>query len=178
MGRFLRLLPIIVLLASARAQEPEPAPPPPPPPPPAPAKESKPPGPPTDYKERWEKLPPQEQERLSKHLTQHLKKWEDLSEAEKDRLRERGKQLFERGRKEVEKAISQLDFELSPDKRREFIKTYMEKRREIERKLREETEPRRQQLIAEAIQALKKDFGGKAAEPAPSATPAGAAGTP
>jgi len=163
MGQFFRLSRLLAVAAicgfgTVHAQEPAPGDPPPPPPEGPP----EPPGPP------GKKGPPGERERFEKHL----KKWEELSDEEKDKLRERGKQLFERGRREVEKAISELDVELSPEKRREFIKTYMDKRREIERKIWEETEPRRQELIAEAVAELKKTFGkGEKAEPSPAAKP-------
>jgi len=167
MGRFLclsQLLAGALWLAPLSAQEP---------PPPPPTGETEAP-PPPEFKdrrerpERWEKMSPEERERFSKHL----KKWEELSDDEKNKLRDRGKQLFEKGRREVEKAISELDVELSPEKRREFIKSYMEKRREIERQIWEETEPRRQELIQEAIADLKKEFGGKGDKPAsPTATP-------
>lgn len=164
MGRFHRLpqlLAGVLLLAPVRAQEP-------PPPPSAELSEPQPPPSPNDRRER----PPNERNRFPRNL----KNWDELSDEEKNKLRERGKQLFERGRQEVEKAISELDVELSPEKRREFIKAYMDKRRQIERQIWEETKPRRQELIQEAVADLKKEFGGRgdkptAPSPAPSATP-------
>lgn len=163
MDRFvclLQLLTGVVFLSTAGAQQPPG--PVSPPPPPAAGEE----GAPPELKERWRKLPPEERE----HFSKNLKKWENLSDAEKQRLRERGKQMFEQGRKEIEKLISELSVELSPERREEFIKAYLQKRREIERKIREETEPRRKELLAGAAKELKKEFGGKA-EPTPTGTP-------
>ena len=165
MDRFVRVFQLLVgltLFGTAWAQpSPEATTPPPP--------HQEPAGPP-ELKERWKKLPPEERERFSKNL----QKWEHLSDEEKKRLRERGRQVWEQGRQEIDQLASELGVKLSPLQREELIKAYLQKRREIERKIRAETEPRRKELIAEAVQELKKEFGTQpkaAASPSPSGSP-------
>lgn len=59
------------------------------------------------------------------------------------------------------RAAEELDLTIPPDREREFVQTYWQRRARDERTLREEMEPRRRELMERLHQDLRDAFGSK-----------------
>ena len=125
------------------------------------------------HKGRWKKPPMMlMDERFEKMLPlatlsedqviEHAKKWphfEKVPEQGRERMLERMKKFRKRFRREALHEAKQMELKLEGEKENEFIRAFWQKRIEVDKKLKAELEPRRKELMKQAREDLKKQFG-------------------
>ncbi len=121
---------------------------------------------PTGARRIYEKLPPEDKQRVR----ENLERWKEMSPEERETMRVREQQRRQKMLKETNDAIASSGLKLDADQRQVYALRYAQERRKVEEKLRKEMEEKRKTLIEEVIQALKAEFNRPPA-PSPATTP-------
>lgn len=98
-------------------------------------------------------------DRLAQELDK-LPKFKERPPEEKQRLIQRIQRMYEERKQEALRRAREAGITVPAGREDEFTRAYFKGRREVEETLRREMEPRRQVLEKEAIEALRKAFGG------------------
>jgi flagellar biosynthesis GTPase FlhF len=116
---------------------------------------------------RFEKMPPEQRERLR----ENLRRWQKMPPEERQDLREEEQRRRQRIEREIDEIIQKAGLQLSADQRQVFALRYAQERRKIEETLRREMEAKRRPMLDEVVERLKKELAAAAAASAtPSAT--------
>jgi hypothetical protein len=111
-----------------------------------------------------EALSPEQRKRFAENML----RWSNLPPEEKKALRDREEMRKKIVEDETNAAIQESGLQLNPERREEFIKRYMEGRRQIEEQLRAEMMEKRKPLVHELVNRLKTEFAAGGAPTAPS----------
>jgi hypothetical protein len=84
--------------------------------------------------------------------------WENMPEEERELLRRKAREMHQNAKNRVEEILRQNEVRFSPEQRAEFIRRYMEERREIEQILRERMQQERERMEAAAIQKIQAEI--------------------
>lgn len=113
----------------------------------------------------FEQLSPDQQKKFLDNLGQ----WKNMPPEEQELFRDR--ELFRREKiaQEIQQAINKSGLRLDEDQREVYALRYTQERRKIEEALRKEMDQKRQSMVAEMLDRLKREF---AASAAPASKPA------
>jgi len=84
--------------------------------------------------------------------------WENMPEEERELLRRKAREMHQNAKNRVEEILKQNEAQFTPGQRADFLRRYMEERREIERILRERMQQERERMEAAAIQKIQAEI--------------------
>ena len=114
-------------------------------------------------------MPPEQRQRFR----ENFQRWKEMPPEERDVMRDREQVRHEKMAKEIDDAIKNSGLQLDSDHREVFAMRYAQERRKIEEQLRKEIDAKRQPMMHEMLDRLKKEFGqylSAASSPSPAAS--------
>ncbi|MEO6054220.1 MAG: hypothetical protein ABIP97_09430 [Chthoniobacterales bacterium] len=122
---------------------------------------------PERMRERYEKMPEADRAKF----LENFRKWQQMTDEEKHHFRERAVMEKQRIQNAIENAILKSGLTLDKTQREAFTRRYMEERRKVERALRQEMQAKREHLLEDVIDKLRKEFEQTPKSPEAAASP-------
>ncbi len=115
-------------------------------------------GVPKEFRERFEKLPPEAKRRFLANWSQ----WREMEPRERREAMQRAFSERKRVDNVIDEALTKLGLDLTPDEREVFELRYRQERRKVEEGLRDEVAAMRKTRVDAMMETLRAEFGGRA----------------